>query len=71
MDPYRNQGSLRILQKALAEQGYDMKSSTKADGTMDGIWGKETKAAYAKYQQDMKAKEQQKPIVKKPPTKKK
>ena len=70
--PYANQGDIRVLQKALAEQGYDMSSSTKADGTMDGIWGKDTKAAFAKYQADIKLKEQQqKVITKKQPTKKK
>ncbi|MEI6774538.1 MAG: hypothetical protein WCL18_07315 [bacterium] len=35
--PYENQGVIRIIQRALAEQGYEL-SSLKADETFDGIW---------------------------------
>lgn len=49
IDPYVDQKVLRILQRALSEQGYDLTGSTKKDGTMDGIWGKESKKAFKEY----------------------
>jgi hypothetical protein len=48
--PYQNQGDLRVIQKALSEQGYKLPKSTKKDGSFDGIWGDETKNALLDYQ---------------------
>jgi hypothetical protein len=42
-------GNVAGLQQFLAEQGYDMSSSRKKDGTYDGVWGKSTEAAYNDY----------------------
>ena len=47
--PYQNQGDLRVIQKALSEQGYKLPKSTKQDGSFDGVWGDETKNALLKY----------------------
>ena len=54
--PYQNQGDLRVIQKALSEQGYKLPKSTKQDGTFDGIWGDETKNALLDYQTKNKTK---------------
>ena len=52
--PYKNQGDLRILQRALVEQGYKLPKSAKKDGTFDGIWGQETKNALLEYKKQQK-----------------
>ena len=54
--PYQNQGDLRVIQKALSEQGYKLPKSTKSDGTFDGIFGDETKNALLDYQTKNKKK---------------
>lgn len=48
--PYENQGDIRVVQKALVEQGYKLPKSTKKDGSFDGIFGDETKNALLEYQ---------------------
>lgn len=40
---------VRLVQEALVEVGYDMPRSNKK-GTMDGVWGNETKATLRRYQ---------------------
>jgi len=55
-NPYGNQGDLRVIQKALVEQGYKLPKSIKSDGTFDGIFGEETKAALLDYQTKNKPK---------------
>ena len=44
------------LQRELSNRGYKLPKSTKSDGTFDGIWGDETKAALLDYQNKMESK---------------
>jgi peptidoglycan hydrolase-like protein with peptidoglycan-binding domain len=43
--------SVTRLQEALVSQGYAMPSSTKRDGSLDGIWGSETTSTVRAFQQ--------------------
>ncbi|OQC52450.1 MAG: hypothetical protein BWX56_00338 [Euryarchaeota archaeon ADurb.Bin023] len=42
------------LQKELVNRGYKLPKSTKEDGSLDGIWGDETKSALLQYQKSKK-----------------
>ena len=44
------------LQKELSNRGYKLHKSTKKDGTLDGVWGDETKNAILDYQIKNKSK---------------
>lgn len=44
------------LQRALVKRGYKLPNSTKKDGSLDGIWGDETKNALLDYQNKNKTK---------------
>jgi len=44
------------LQRILKSKGYKLPKSTKKDGSLDGVWGDETKAALLDYQNKMESK---------------
>jgi peptidoglycan hydrolase-like protein with peptidoglycan-binding domain len=44
--------AVSLLQQALVQQGFEMPGSTRADGSVDGIWGAETTATVRAFQEE-------------------
>ena len=56
LDPNKRNFDTLALQRELSNRGYKLPKSTKKDGTFDGVWGDETKAALLDYQKSYKNK---------------
>ena len=56
LNPNNKNFDTLALQKELSNRGYKLPKSTKKDGTFDGVWGDETKAALLDYQKSYKNK---------------
>ena len=49
LNPNKKNFDTLALQRELSNRGYKLPKSTKQDGSLDGIWGDETKNALLEY----------------------